>query len=329
MSILSKVNIAFVIDPLALLGCGIASGATIALAIRLWPTPRPAVKAETTDPLPLETKPQWPEATMPIQTFDTLLDSTGTASFIDQARQGCGLNEATWSNFILPVVRNVAELVQLLPASESHHHAQPGGLWIHTCETLCYAIRLRQGTILPSGRDAEDQSHHRHRWTAGVIIAALLHDVGKTIKDLRVRLYSPNHRGSPWNALTGDMLATQATDYAVDFPKAARDCVGDERAGTEIDLARLARREVENGGGLGRRVGSNQLQHAPHRRIASSIAVVALQCGVDGCAANAGLHPAGDALAMIDQGRYATRRQRMLLEHYCQFAIFGQGLVGQ
>ena len=119
MSILSKVNIAFVIDPLALLGCGIASGATIALAIRLWPTPRPAVKAETTDPLPLETKPQWPEATMPIQTFDTLLDSTGTASFIDQARQGCGLNEATWSNFILPVVRNVAELVQLLPASPS------------------------------------------------------------------------------------------------------------------------------------------------------------------------------------------------------------------
>ncbi len=232
MSILSKVNIAFAIDPLALLGSGIAGGATIALAIRLWPTSRPAVKAKATDPLPLETKPQWPEATLPIQTFETLLHNTGTASFIDQARQGCGLNEATWSNFILPVVRNVAELVQLLPASESHHHAQPGGLWIHTCETLCYAIRLRQGTILPSGRDAEDQSRHRHRWTAGVIIAALLHDVGKTIKDLRVRLYSPHHRGSPWNALTGDMLATQATDYAVDFPKAGeRDYQAHQRDG--------------------------------------------------------------------------------------------------
>lgn len=225
-------NIAFAIDPLALLGCGIAGGAIIVLTIRLWPTSRPAVKAETSAPRPPEMKPEWPEATLPIQTFDALLDNTGTTSFIDQARQGCGLNKATWSNFILPVVRNVAELVQLLPASESHHHAQPGGLWIHTCETLCYAIRLRQGTILPSGRDAEDQSHHRHRWTAGVIIAALLHDVGKTIKDLRVRLYSPNHRGSPWNALTGDMLATQATDYAVDFPKTGeRDYQAHQRDG--------------------------------------------------------------------------------------------------
>jgi integrating conjugative element relaxase (TIGR03760 family) len=129
------------------------------------------------------------------------------------------LNDRTWSDFILPVIHHVAELVQLLPASESHHHAQPGGLWIHTCETLRHAIRLRQGVVLPAGRDAEDQARHKHRWTGGMIVAALLHDAGKPMTDLNVRLYGDSHRGTPWNALAGDMRTARATDYAVGFPK--------------------------------------------------------------------------------------------------------------
>ena len=207
-----EVNIPFSTDPLLLLGYCLTSGATIAVVLRLWPESRLADPTEVPTATPSAPKPLWPEATLLIQSFDTLLEQTGTASFIDLARQDCGLNAATWTDFILPVIHNVAELVQLLPASESHHHAQPGGLWIHTCETVRYVIRLRQGTILPSGRDAEDQQRHRHRWTAGVIIAALMHDVGKTLSDLRVRLYGPHHRASPWNALTGDMLDTKATD---------------------------------------------------------------------------------------------------------------------
>jgi integrating conjugative element relaxase (TIGR03760 family) len=175
---------------------------------------------------------RWPEATLPVIDYTELVSQTGSATHIEQTRQSCGLNESTWSEYILPAIRQVGELMQQLPASESHHHAQPGGLWIHTCETLHYAVRLRQGTVLPAGRDAEDQSKHRHRWTAGIIIAALLHDVGKTITDLSVRLYGHTHRGTTWNALAGDMRTAQATDYAVDFPKTAdRDYRAHQRHG--------------------------------------------------------------------------------------------------
>ncbi len=205
-----------------MLGIALIGGAIGALI--LW-RQRPAVLPDAADATPTaaarpSTPPtRWPEATLPVIDFIDLVSQTGSATPIEQTRQSCGLNDSTWDEFIFPVIRHVGELMQQLPASESHHHAQPGGLWIHTCETLHHAVRLRQGVVLPAGRDAEDQSKHRHRWTAGIIIAALLHDVGKTITDLNVRLYGHTHRGTAWNALAGDMRTAQATDYSVDFPK--------------------------------------------------------------------------------------------------------------
>ncbi|EJN2898419.1 helicase/relaxase domain-containing protein [Salmonella enterica] len=84
-----------------------------------------------------------------------------------------------------PVVR-FAERVQLLPASEYHHHSHPGGLLDHSLEVMAFAAKLRQRHLLPAGAAPEDQAREAEAWTAGIIYAALLHDVGKTATDIAV-----------------------------------------------------------------------------------------------------------------------------------------------
>lgn len=48
-------------------------------------------------------------------------------------------------------VLRFAGYVQLLPASESHHHAIAGGLLDHTLEVLVEALKLRRAVMLPPG----------------------------------------------------------------------------------------------------------------------------------------------------------------------------------
>jgi len=79
-----------------------------------------------------------------------------------------------------------AELVQQLPASEYHHHAHPGGLLDHSLEVAAFAAKLRQRHLLPAGAAPEDQAREAEAWTAGIIYAALLHDVGKIATDMEI-----------------------------------------------------------------------------------------------------------------------------------------------
>lgn len=103
--------------------------------------------------------------------------------------------------YLQPVYR-YAGLVQQLPASESHHHACPGGLLDHTLEVMAFAARMRQSHLLPVGAAPEDQTREAEAWTAAVIYAALLHDVGKIVTDMEIE--TNNHqRWYPWEgALT-------------------------------------------------------------------------------------------------------------------------------
>jgi len=91
-----------------------------------------------------------------------------------------------------------AELVQLFPASESHHHAYPGGMLDHGLETVAYALKLRQAHLLPAGSTPEAQAAQAEAWTAGTAYAALLHDVGKVAVDLQVE-YGDGTVWHPWH----------------------------------------------------------------------------------------------------------------------------------
>ncbi|MDX9943323.1 MAG: MobH family relaxase [Azonexus sp.] len=168
-----------------------------------------------------------------VQTFDELVQSTGVQRLLDRIQSESELNSATWDGHVLPVLQHILELVQLLPASEAHHHAGPGGLIVHLCETAESATRLRRGVILPPNRQSDDVSQLKHRWTVGLIIAALLHDIGKPVSDVRVRLYGPGLDGLPWNAMAGSMLDAGASSYIVHFPTSSeRDYEAHQKLGS-------------------------------------------------------------------------------------------------
>lgn len=50
-----------------------------------------------------------------------------------------------------------ASLVQQFPASESHHHAYPGGMLDHGLEIVAYALKVRQSHLLPLGAPSENK----------------------------------------------------------------------------------------------------------------------------------------------------------------------------
>ncbi len=91
-----------------------------------------------------------------------------------------------------------AELVQQFPASESHHHAYPGGMLDHGLEIVAYALKLRQSHLLPAGVTPEAQAAQAEAWTAGTAYAALLHDIGKIAVDLHVE-YADGTLWHPWH----------------------------------------------------------------------------------------------------------------------------------
>lgn len=108
------------------------------------------------------------------------------------------LSRAQFNTLYLKPLERYAELVQLLPASENHHHAHLGGLLDHGLEIMAYALKIRQTHLLPIGAPPESQSAQAEAWTAAAAYGALLHDLGKIAVDLRVEL-EDGRAWHPWN----------------------------------------------------------------------------------------------------------------------------------
>src|SRR5690606_31564066 len=102
---------------------------------------------------------------------------------IDQAYQHLGLSEYEIDRYYVSVVRSFAEYVQLLPASEKHHHNGVGGLFRHSLEVGTAASRLTLGKSFCGGLAGDIRVRSKVRWPVAVTIAAMLHDIGKAIYD--------------------------------------------------------------------------------------------------------------------------------------------------
>lgn len=132
------------------------------------------------------------------QSAESLLAADHRKRLLQRIRQYTALSEAQFDGLYLEPICLYATYVQQLPASESHHHAYPGGMLDHGLELVACSLKLRQSYLLPSGAAPEDQAAQADAWSAAIAYGALLHDIGKIAVDLQVE-YQNAERWHPWH----------------------------------------------------------------------------------------------------------------------------------
>ncbi|WP_256671326.1 MobH family relaxase [Pseudomonas sp. EMN2] len=138
-----------------------------------------------------------------------LLQSPLRQQLLENIWRRASLSRAQFNTLYLKPLERYAELVQLLPASENHHHAHLGGLLDHGLEIMAYALKIRQTHLLPIGAPPESQSAQAEAWTAAAAYGALLHDLGKIAVDVRVELEG----GQLWHPWHGPILRPYRFKY--------------------------------------------------------------------------------------------------------------------
>lgn len=128
----------------------------------------------------------------------TLLATPRRQKLLEHIWQRTSLSRAQFAKLYRTPIERYAALVQQFPASESHHHAYPGGMLDHGLEIVAYALKLRQSRLLPVGAPPEVQAAQAEAWTAATAYAALLHDIGKIAVDIDVE-YANGERWHPWH----------------------------------------------------------------------------------------------------------------------------------
>ncbi|HDS0918348.1 TPA: helicase/relaxase domain-containing protein [Pseudomonas putida] len=132
------------------------------------------------------------------QSAESLLAADHRRKLLERIWQYTALSEAQFDRLYLDPIRRYASFVQQLPASESHHHAYPGGMLDHGLELVACSLKLRQSYLLPSGAAPEDQAAQADAWSAAIAYGALLHDIGKIAVDLQVECQNAE-RWHPWH----------------------------------------------------------------------------------------------------------------------------------
>jgi len=146
-------------------------------------------------------EPELPKGWLRPEPAATLLATPRRQKLLKHIWQRTSLSRAQFNTLYLAPLNRYAELVQQFPASESHHHAYPGGMLDHGLEIVAYALKLRQSHLLPVGLSTEDQAAQSEVWTAATAYAALLHDIGKIAVDIQVELLD----GSTWHPWHGTL----------------------------------------------------------------------------------------------------------------------------
>lgn len=129
-----------------------------------------------------------------------LLNTPLRQQYINTIWQNVSMTPDMFNKLYHKPIERYAELVQLLPASESHHHSHIGGMLDHGLEVISIAIRLRQSYVLPQNSSPEEQAKQRDIWSAIIIYAALLHDIGKIAVDIEI-LLNDDTRWFPWQGV--------------------------------------------------------------------------------------------------------------------------------
>jgi len=137
-----------------------AKGAWLALlsAVDTFPLCQPKrPQTPAAEPTP---EPELPKGWLRPEPAATLLATPRRKKLLEHIWQRTSLSRQQFNTLYLAPLNHYAELVQQFPASESHHHAYPGGMLDHGLEIVAYALKLRQSHHSPkSGRRRPPMLH--------------------------------------------------------------------------------------------------------------------------------------------------------------------------
>lgn len=153
---------------------------------------------------------------LPPMTAPELIEYLALEKPIRQIRRLSSVNDHYWETLYQQAINNAADLIQLMPASGSHHHAGPGGLLSHTIEVCANTMRIAKAYQLPLGVGPEERVQLDQVWRYGLFAAALLHDVGKTLALLKITMTMKDGSSSPWSPYLGKM-PDNTQSYRVQF----------------------------------------------------------------------------------------------------------------
>ncbi|MEQ9879530.1 MobH family relaxase [Pectobacterium aroidearum] len=156
-------------------------------------------RKKTTPPQPAPVVPE--QGLLQPEPAASLLATSRRQKLLEHIWQRTSLSRKQFITLYRRPLERYAELVQLFPASETHHHAYHGGMLDHGLEIVAFALKLRQSHLLPAGAPPEDQAAQSEAWTAAIAYAALLHDIGKIAVDLHIE----HEDGSLWHPWYGPL----------------------------------------------------------------------------------------------------------------------------
>lgn len=157
---------------------------------------------------------------LPIYTAEQLFALCKLDPNLAELRTLAGLDAPVFDVLIKAPIYQFAELVQLAPASETHHHAGPGGLLKHTLDVIALALKKRRGYQLPIAGSLSEISTQRHLWTYAIFVGCLLHDIGKLSANTRLILIAKDGSEKPWTPHSGTMTHLKnLKGYRIEFRK--------------------------------------------------------------------------------------------------------------
>src|SRR6187402_3068259 len=142
---------------------------------------------------------------MPIYTANQLFSLCKLDPNLSGLRALAGLDAPVFDLLIRSPICQFAELVQLAPASEAHHHAGPGGLLLHTLDVITLALKKRRGYQLPIAGSLSEIANQRHLWTYAIFVGCLLHDIGKLSANTRLIAIANDGSEIVWSPHSGAM----------------------------------------------------------------------------------------------------------------------------
>lgn len=125
---------------------------------------------------------------------------------IDSIWQSAGIAERPFQKFYRHPISRAAALAQSCPATESGHHAWPGGMISHVLESSAYALRLRKGVNLPANGTPEERKKKADLYTYTVFATTLLRELGAALDAQQIELYDRSRRHlCEWNPILEDI----------------------------------------------------------------------------------------------------------------------------